>query len=100
MFLSVAGMKKLAKLATDPTGINFRTLTQLVNAAFDDQPPTDDALERLREAESFVGAPINELFMDNLTGNPRQKWLDSVRRILLANGIEPENLDGRWHTKG
>ena len=60
----------------------------------------DEALERLREAESFVGSPVNDLFMDGLTGNPRQRWLDSVRRILLANGVEPENLPGVWHTKG
>lgn len=58
-----------------------------------------EALERLREAESFIGSPVNDLFMDNMTGNPRQRWLDSVRRILKANGIEPENLGGRWHTR-
>jgi len=59
---------------------------------------TNEALERLREAESFIGAPINSLFMDNLTGDPRREWLRSVREILKVNGIEPENLSGRWHT--
>jgi hypothetical protein len=58
-----------------------------------------EALERLREAESFIGSPVNELFMDNLTDKPRQRWLDSVRQILRANGIEPENLGGRWQTR-
>ena len=57
-----------------------------------------EALERLREAESFVGSPVNELFGDNFVDNPRQKWLDSVRRILLENGIKPENLRCRWRT--
>ena len=55
----------------------------------------EDALERLREAESFLGSPVNELFLDK---NWRQRWLDSVRHILKVNGIEPENLDGPWHT--
>lgn len=57
-----------------------------------------EALERLREAESFIGSPINELFSDNLYGNPRQQWLDSVRAILIVNKVEPENLDGKWDT--
>jgi hypothetical protein len=57
-----------------------------------------EALERLREAESFIGSPINELFMDRMSNNPRQGWLNSVREILKANGIEPENLDGRWQS--
>lgn len=56
-----------------------------------------EALERLREAESFIGSPV-ELLMDNLSFNPRQAWLNSVREILKANKIEPENLEGRWHT--
>lgn len=58
----------------------------------------DEALERLCEAESFIGSPVNELFFDELDGNPRQQWLDSVRKILKANEIEPENLSGRWQT--
>jgi hypothetical protein len=58
----------------------------------------EEALQRLSEAESFIGSPINTLFGDDFHANPRQRWLDSVRKILTANGIEPENLDGRWHT--
>jgi hypothetical protein len=57
-----------------------------------------EALERLREAESFIGSPINELFFDNLDGDPRREWLRSVRKILKASGIKPENLAGRWRT--
>ena len=64
---------------------------------FDGRVPKK-ALERLREAESFIGSPVNSLFMDELSGRPRQRWLDSVRDILRANGIEPENLEGPWHT--
>jgi hypothetical protein len=57
-----------------------------------------EALERLREAESFVGSPVTVMFMDEVSPEHRKQWLDSVRRILVANGIEPENLEGRWHT--
>jgi len=57
-----------------------------------------EALERLREAESFVGSPVTEMFMDDVNPEYRQKWLASVRKILQTNGIEPENLCGRWHT--
>jgi len=58
-----------------------------------------EALDRLSEAESFIGSPINELFGDDFSTSPRQRWLDSVRKILTANGITPENLSGRWKTK-
>lgn len=57
-----------------------------------------EALERLREAESFIGSPVNDLFGDDFSHDPRGTWLRSVREILVANGIEPENLAGRWHT--
>jgi len=57
-----------------------------------------EALERLSEAESFIGSPSTEMFMDNLDGEPRKKWLASVRKILTANGIKPENLSGPWRT--
>jgi len=57
-----------------------------------------EALERLREAESFVGSPVTEMFMDDVNPEYRQKWLASVRKILQTNGIKPENLSGRWHT--
>lgn len=57
-----------------------------------------DALERLREAESFIGSPVNHLFMDDLSPDHRKNWLRSVREILTANGIEPENLAGPWRT--
>jgi hypothetical protein len=57
-----------------------------------------EALERLREAESFIGSPVNELFMDRLNPQHRRDWLKSVRAILTDNGIEPENLDGEWRT--
>lgn len=56
------------------------------------------ALERLREAESFIGSPVNHLFSDGLDSRYRKDWLKSVREILTANNIEPENLEGRWHT--
>jgi hypothetical protein len=59
-----------------------------------------EALERLREAESFVGTEMSELFGDEMAPSGRQKWLDSVRHILLANKVPIENLSGRWHTKG
>jgi hypothetical protein len=55
-------------------------------------------LERLREAESFVGSPVTEMFMDNVNPEFRLVWLRSVRDLLKENGIEPENLSGRWRT--
>lgn len=58
----------------------------------------DEALERLREAESFIGSPVNDLFFDDFDSDPRRRWLASVREILRANKIKPENLAGRWHT--
>jgi hypothetical protein len=55
------------------------------------------ALEKLREAESMIGSPVTEMFMDRFPEHRRQ-WLRSVRELLSKNKIEPENLDGPWHT--
>ncbi len=59
-----------------------------------------EALERLREAESFIGSEVTEMFMDEVQPSYRLDWLRSVRQILKDNGIEPENLSGKWHTNG
>lgn len=56
-----------------------------------------EALQRLREAESLIGSPVTEMFMDSFPEH-RRGWLKSVREVLTANNIEPENLAGRWHT--
>jgi hypothetical protein len=57
----------------------------------------EDALERLREAESFYGSivVVTEPFMDD----GRRRWLASVREILLANGIEIENLSVAYQAR-
>jgi hypothetical protein len=57
-----------------------------------------EALERLREAESFIGSQTTRLFLDDANPRFRLGWLRSVRAILKANDIEPENLEGLWHT--
>lgn len=56
-----------------------------------------EALERLREAESFIGSPATETIP--LFREARLTWLKSVRVILRNNNVEPENLSGPWHTK-
>ncbi len=55
------------------------------------------ALDLLRAAESFVGSPVTEMFMDNFPEH-RLMWLRETRAVLKLNGIEPENLSGEWHT--
>jgi len=59
-----------------------------------------EALERLREAESIFGSTVCHTFLEDLeTGTQsRREWLKSTRGILTANGVEPENLEGRWRT--
>ena len=61
----------------------------------------EEALERLREAESILGSEVCRTFLDTqqVGAESRQRWLDSVRIILKKNGIEPENLRGLWHTR-
>ena len=59
----------------------------------------EEALERLREAESFVGSPVTRMFLDDVAPENRLRWLQGVREVLRANNVEVENLPGRWHTK-
>lgn len=58
----------------------------------------NEVLEQLRAAESLIGTPTTEMFMDQFPEH-RLKWLRETRALLELNGIEPENLDGRWHTE-
>ena len=57
-----------------------------------------ELLEKLREAESIMGSPTTEMFMDRAAPEHRLNWLRSARKLLESNGVEPENLPGRWHT--
>jgi predicted Zn-dependent peptidase len=56
------------------------------------------ALERLREAESFVGSEMTQMFLDNMNPEHRLGWLRLVRSLLRQCNIPVENLSGRWHT--
>jgi hypothetical protein len=59
----------------------------------------DEALERLRSAESMIGTPHTNMFMDAAAPEHRLRWLRETRALLKVNGVEPENLDGPWHTE-
>jgi len=62
--------------------------------------PTN-VVECLAQAESFIGTETTHMFMDDVTVGSEQHrldWLRKVRTILKDNGIQPENLSGRWHT--
>jgi hypothetical protein len=57
-----------------------------------------EALQSTREAESLIGSPVTQMFMDSFPEH-RLAWLREARKILRANGVKPENLDGPWHTE-
>jgi hypothetical protein len=60
----------------------------------------EEALSLLREAESLIGTPTTEMFMDEVAPEHRRNWLKRIRKVLTANAIKPENLAGRWRTNG
>ena len=49
----------------------------------------NEVLEQLRAAESLIGTPTTEMFMDQFPEH-RLKWLRETRALLELNGIEPE----------
>ena len=67
--------------------------------SFEEEDLKSKTLNRLREAESLIGSPTTEMFMDQVAPEHRLEWLRSTREILTAHGVKPENLSGRWHTK-
>lgn len=56
------------------------------------------ALALLMEVESMMGTETTTMFMDVVDPEQRLRWLRILRGFLRENGVEPENLSGRWHT--